>query len=185
MRRVISRCRSHLMSAPGRVRRTPIAARSSRTPSRSRETREPPRFWRFRAASARPFRAPCPTNLLSRRKKAEATSDVPLSPRAGAIRAGRQLGDHRAQLPGRDVPRQPRQSRCFLPRVTFRRANADMTLSTIPFSSSPIGVKRNSSNLCSKRNSECISGISITASRRLSGREATLRLRLRLSRLLT
>ena len=37
---------------------------------------------------------------------------------------------------------------------TFRRANADMTLSTIPFSSSPIGVKRNSSNLCSKRNSE-------------------------------
>ena len=68
---------------------------------------------------------------------------------------------------------------------TFRRANADMTLSTVPFSSSPIGVKRNSSNLCSKRNSECIFGISITASRRLSRRETTLRLRLQLSRLLT
>src|SRR5271154_4334606 len=52
---------------------------------------------------------------------------------------------------------------------TFRRANADKTLSAIPFFSSPIEAQRNSSNWCSKRNIEWIFGISFHRARRLSG----------------
>ena len=169
-----------MSSTPGCVRGTLVAGRLSRTPSRPRETRGPPRFWiRFRVASARLFRAP-------------AVPDEPPEP------AEKGRGDIRRSAIARGFARfAPDGSSAIIAhnsRVatslgsrdslaasshgsTFRRANADMTFSTIPFSSSPIGVKRNSSNLCSKRNSECISGISMPASRWLSGREATLRLR--------
>jgi hypothetical protein len=162
----------------------PTAERPLRTPSGPRETREPPRFWRLRAASAPPFRAPCPTNLPSRRKKAEAPSDAPLSLLERFAPDGSSaIIAHNSRvatsLGSRDSLAASSHG------STFRRANADMTLSAIPFSSSPIGAKRNSSNLCSKRNSEWIFGISITASRRLSGQRGEPGARLRLPRLRT
>jgi hypothetical protein len=113
---------------------------------------------------------PCPANLLSRRKKAEATSDAPLSlagwrdsRRTAAARSSRTTPGSRCSSAAETVSLLP---------PTGRRSDAQtrtLTLSAIPFSSSPISVTRNSSNLCSKRNSEWIFGILITANRRLSG----------------
>src|ERR1700677_1351349 len=120
------------MSSPGCVRGTLIAGRSSRTPYRPRETREPPRFWRFRAASARPFRAPCPANLLSRRKKAEATSDAPLSlagwrdsRRTAAARSSRTTPGSRCSSDRDSLAASSHGS-------TFRRANADINVERHP-----------------------------------------------------
>ena len=159
--------------------------RHEHDPDQEKQER-PPRFWRFRAASARPVPGAVPDEPPKPAEKGR--GDI----RRSAIARG--LARFAPDGSSATIAHNSRVATSLGSRdslaasshgSTFRRANADMTLSTVPFSSSPIGVKRNSSNLCSKRNSECIFGISITASRRLSGRETTLRLRLQLSRLLT